>query len=95
VILLDDKSVSRNHAVLSITGSPPPTQSQTQVQTSPTSIRLTDNGSKFGTKVNNIQVPSNETVTVENGDIVLFGMQETFRCVCWCEHYGNCGQFSV
>jgi hypothetical protein len=29
--------------------------------------------------VNNIQVPSNETVTVENGDIVLFGMQETFR----------------
>ena len=46
--------------------------------------------------MNNIQVVGNGTVTLDNGDIVLFGMQETFRCVvcvCLCQQYRKSRNF--
>ena len=46
-----------------------------------TNVSLTDKGSKFGTKVNDRQLAANETVAIHNGDVVMFGMQGSFKYV--------------
>ncbi|XP_062522487.1 nibrin-like [Corticium candelabrum] len=74
-VLLEDKSVSRFHAVLNVVSS---TQSQNSHNAN-TNVSLTDKGSKFGTKVNDRQLAANETVAIHNGDVVMFGMQGSFK----------------
>ena len=59
-ILLNDKSVSRRHAVLML---------------SDNTLLVEDCGSKFGTFVNGKKLNSNDAATLKSGDIIEFGIQ--------------------
>ncbi|XP_053101912.1 nibrin isoform X2 [Hemicordylus capensis] len=72
ILIQDDQSISRSHALLSVS------HSQTNLSKSPTLPLLTlKDTSKYGTFVNEEKLPNGTSKTLKSGDRVTFGVFES------------------
>lgn len=80
IVIVNDASISREHAMLSV--SPLPNERVSDVSFVPL-LRVKDLGSKYGTSVNSRELGKSEETTLKEGDIVAFGkLGSTFK-ICY------------
>lgn len=70
ILITDDQSISREHAVLSVSAVP---DNRLSDDTYVPLLRLKDLGSKYGTAVNSKELSKSEETTLKQGDTVTFG----------------------
>lgn len=80
IVIANDASISREHAVLSV--SPLPDERVSDVSFVPL-LRVKDLGSKYGTSVNSKELSKSEETALKEGDTVTFGrLGSTFK-ICY------------
>ncbi|XP_077514354.1 nibrin [Amblyomma americanum] len=80
ILIANDASISREHAVLSV--SPVPDEHMSNVSFVPL-LRVKDLGSKYGTSVNSKELGKSEETALKEGDTVTFGRLGSTYKICY------------